>query len=305
MTTNALLPVRPPGEGARVALVAPSGIIRNREQIARAERNARSLGWVPVLGENVEAGHAYFAGTDEERLDDLNTALRDDSIDAIWCVRGGYGAMRLLVDIDFGALRENPRAVIGFSDITALHAAIHRECGIVTYHGPTARGELSEISRDHLARAVADPTDSCGAAPEGRTLRTGNAFGRLAGGNLALVTALIGTPWEIDLNGAILVLEDIDEAVYRVDRMMQQLLLSGELAGCAGIVAGDFRRPDGEKEEDNRTIDDVIAEAADAAGVPCFAGAPFGHIRDQWTIPLGALAEMRAGDCTLNVTGGK
>ncbi len=287
-----------------MALVAPSGIIRNHDQIRRAERNAVSLGWVPVLGEHVDAAHAYFAGTDKERLDDLNSALRDHSIDAIWCVRGGYGAMRLLADIDFRALAENPRAVIGFSDITALHAAIHRECGIVTYHGPTARGELSEFSRDHLVRAVADPTDSCGVAPEGRTLRTGHASGRLAGGNLALVTALIGTPWSIDLNGAILVLEDIDEAVYRVDRMMQQLLLSGGLDGCAGIVAGDFRRPDGEKDEDNRTIDDVIAEAAEAAQIPCFAGAPFGHIGDQWTIPLGAFAEMRAGDCALYVTGG-
>lgn len=264
-----------------------------------------SLGWVPVPGKNVEATHAYFAGTDEERLDDLNAALRDESIDAIWCVRGGYGAMRLLADIDFAALAENPRAVIGFSDITALHAAIHQECGIVTYHGPTARGELSEFSRDHLTRAVADPADSCGVAPEGRTLRSGIASGRLAGGNLALVTAMIGTPWSIDLEGAILVLEDIDEAVYRVDRMMQQLLLSGELDGCAGIIAGDFRRPDGEQEEDNRTIDEVIAEAADAAGVPCFAGAPFGHIGDQWTIPLGAFAEMRADDCTLHVTGGR
>jgi muramoyltetrapeptide carboxypeptidase len=119
------------------------------------------------------------------------------------------------------------------------------------------------------------------------------------------VTALIGTPWSIDLDGAILVLEDIDEAVYRVDRMMRQLLLSGALTGCAGIVAGDFRRPDGEQEEDNRAIDDVIAEAADAAGVPCFAGAPFGHIRDQWTIPLGARAEMRAGDHTLHVISGR
>lgn len=288
-----------------MALVAPSGIIRNRDQIRRAEQNAISLGWIPVLGENVDSTHAYFAGTDEERLDDLNSALRDDSIDAIWCVRGGYGSMRLLGDIDYEALSENPRALIGFSDITALHAAIHQECGIVTYHGPTARGELSEFSRDHLVRALADPTDSCGKAPEGRTLRSGNAFGRLAGGNLALVTALVGTPWSLDLDGAILVLEDIDEAVYRVDRMMQQLLMSGVLAGCAGIIAGDFRRPEGEQEEDNRTIDEVIAEAADDAGVPCFAGAPFGHIGDQWTIPLGAFAEMRAGACTLHVTGGE
>lgn len=305
MTSNALAPVRPLPAGSCVALVAPSGVIRNQGQIGRAADNVRSLGWVPCVAENVSATHAYFAGTDEQRLHDLNSALRDDSIDAIWCVRGGYGAMRLLRDIDFPALKANPRPVIGFSDITALHAAIHRECGIVTFHGPTARGELTDFSRDNLARALLDQADSCGAAPEGRTLRSGNAAGRLAGGNLALVTAMIGTPWSIDLEGAILLLEDIDEAVYRVDRMMQQLLLSGGLERCAGIVAGDFRRPEGEQEEDNRTIDEVIAEAADSAGIPCFAGAPFGHIGDQWTIPLGAFAEMRAGDCTLHVTGGE
>jgi muramoyltetrapeptide carboxypeptidase len=211
--------------------------------------------------------------------------------------------MRLLDDVDYDALRSNPRPLIGFSDITALHAAIHKECGIVSFHGPTARGELTDFSREHLLRAVTAHSDSCGVAPHGRVLRRGSATGRLAGGNLALVAALMGTPWSVDFDGAILVLEDIDEAVYRVDRMMRQLLLSGALERCAGIVVGDFRPPAGEAEVDNRTVDDVIAEAADKAGVPCFSGAPFGHIDDQWTIPLGATAVMDTSDCSLVVTG--
>ena len=263
----------------------------------------RSLGWIPVLGENVSATHAYFAGTDEERIHDLNFALRDDGIDGIWCVRGGYGAMRLLRHIDYDALKSNPRPLIGFSDITALHSAIHRECGIVTFHGPTARGELSDFSRGHLMRAVIEQVDSCGVAPEARVLRPGRARGRLAGGNLALVSALMGTPWSIDFDGAILVLEDVDEAVYRVDRMMRQLLLAGALERCVAIVAGDFSPPSGKTEVDNRTVDDVIAEAAHEASIPCFSGAPFGHIGDQWTVPLGAVAEMDTGDCSLHVTG--
>ena len=295
--------LRPLGNGARVALVAPSGILRDPSHVARAEENVRSLGWIPVLGENVSAAHAYFAGTDEQRIGDLNLALRDDAIDAVWCVRGGYGAMRLLDEVDYDALRANPRPVIGFSDITALHAAIHEACGIVSFHGPTARGELTDFSRQHLLRAVADHSDSCGVAPHGKVLRHGRATGRLAGGNLALVASLMGTPWSVDFDGAILVLEDIDEAVYRVDRMMRQLLLSGALERCAGIVVGDFRPPAGEAEVDNRTVDDVIAEAADRAGVPCFSGAPFGHIDDQWTIPLGANAVIDTSDCSLVVTG--
>ncbi len=295
--------IRPLGPGSRVALVAPSGILLDPTHVTRAEDNARSLGWVPLLGENVSAAHAYFAGTDDERARDFNAALRDDTIDAIWFVRGGYGAMRLLRDIDYSALKSNPRPLIGFSDITAIHSAVHRECGVVSFHGPTARGELSEFSREHLLRAVEGHDDSCGVARSGRVIRPGRASGRLAGGNLALIAALMGTPWSIDFDGAILVIEDIDEAVYRVDRMMQQLLLAGALERCAGIVAGDFRPPAGEVADSYRTVDDVIGEVAEAAGVPCFAGAPFGHIADQWTIPLGAMAEMNTADCSLHITG--
>lgn len=295
--------VRPLEAGARIALVAPSGILPNPAHVARAIANVQSLGWTPVLGENVAALHGYLAGTDEQRLADLNRALADETIDAVWCVRGGYGAMRLLPDIDYAALKANPRPVIGFSDITALHAAIHRECGIVSFHAPTARGELGDFSRDSLVRAVAEQNDSCGVAESGRVLREGRARGRLAGGNLALVSALMGTPYSVDFDGVILVLEDVGEAVYRVDRMLRQLVLSGALGQCVALVAGDFRPPAREPDVENRVIDEVIAEAADSAGIPCFAGAPFGHIPDQWTLPLGAMTEMDTSDLSLHVVG--
>jgi muramoyltetrapeptide carboxypeptidase len=278
--------------------------LRNPEHLERARQNAESLGWVPVVGRHVPQKNGYLAGTDEQRLEDLNRAIADDSIDAIWCVRGGYGAMRLLEGVDYEGLRRNPRPLIGFSDITALHAAIHRKCGIVSYHGPTARGELSDFSRASLERAVIDRTDSCGVAEHGHVIRAGKARGRLAGGNLALVTALMGTPYAVDFEGAILVLEDIDEAVYRIDRMLQQLVLSGALSQCVAIVAGDFRPPEREIEVDNRPLDEVLREAAEVAGIPCLAGAPFGHIADQWTIPLGAIAELDTSEMSLRVTGG-
>ena len=303
MRSNFFGAVRPLETGSRVALVAPSGILPDPAHVERAKNNARSLGWIPILGDHVSRQHGYLAGTDDERLADLNRALADDTIDAVWCVRGGYGAMRLLRDIDYQSLKTNPRPLIGFSDITALHSAIHRECGIVSFHAPTARGELSDFSRDSLVRAVVDQTDSCGVAEGGRVLRSGRARGRLAGGNLALVSSLMGTPYSVDFQGAILVLEDIDEAVYRVDRMLRQLVLSGALSQCVALVAGDFRPPAGETEVDNRGIDDVLAEAAEMAGVPCFAGAPFGHIGDQWTLPLGAMADMDTSDLSLHIAG--
>src|SRR5215212_8121670 len=215
METNLFQPVTALRDGSRVALVAPSGILIDQAHVARAEDNVRSLGWIPVTGRNVSRTHGYLAGTDEERISDLNTAIRDESVDAIWCVRGGYGAMRLLEDIDYSSLKSNPRPFIGFSDITAFHAAIWKKCGIVSFHGPTARGELSDFSRESLIRAVVDQTNSCGLAPDARVLRSGKARGRLAGGNLALVSSLMGTPWSVDFKGAILILEDIDEAVYR------------------------------------------------------------------------------------------
>ena len=293
--------VKPLQTGARVALVAPSGMLRDPGHLERAKRNVRSLGWTPVVGHHVSAVNGYLAGTDEERVADLNEAIGDDTIDAIWCVRGGYGAMRLLDAVDYEGLRKNPRPLIGFSDITALHAAIYRHCGIVSFHGPTARGELTGYSRDSLLRAVVEQKDSCGIAPRGKELRSGRVTGRLAGGNLALVTALMGTPYAVDFDGAILVLEDIDEAVYRIDRMLRQLVLAGALQRCAGIVAGDFRPPSREITVDNRSLDEVLTEAADLAGIPCLAGAPFGHIPEQWTLPLGAMAEMDTSDLSLRV----
>ena len=303
MKSNPFGALRPLGPGSRVALVAPSGILPDPAHVERARDNAASLGWTPVVGKNVSELHGYLAGTDEQRLADLNHALADDTIDAIWCVRGGYGAMRLLQDVDYASLCAKPRPLIGFSDITALHAAIHRECGIVSFHGPTARGELSEFSRDSLVRAVTDQADSCGIAEHGRVLRPGRAKARLAGGNLSLVSSLMGTPYSVDFKGAILVLEDIDEPVYRVDRMLRQLVLSGALEQCAALVTGDFRPPASETDVDNRSIDDVIAEAAEIAGIPCLGGAPFGHIRDQWTIPLGSMAELDTTDMSLRVLG--
>ena len=303
MTKKPFGAIKPLAVGSRVALVAPSGVLRDRSHLQQAAENVRSLGWNPVLGAHLDALHGYLAGTDEERLEDLNSAIRDESIDAIWCVRGGYGAMRLLSGIDYSSLRENPRPVIGFSDITALHAAIHRECGIVAFHGPTARGSLSDFSRASFVSALSGQEDSCGVAATGRVLRSGKARGRLCGGNLSLIAALQGTPYSVDFEDAILIIEDIGEAVYRVDRMLRQLLLSGSLQRCAAIVAGDFRSPQGETDEAERTFDEVIAEAANEAGVACMAGAPFGHIDDQWTIPIGAIAELDTSGLSLHVTG--
>ena len=294
--------VPPLASGARVALVAPAGGLRGKEDTSRAERNARSLGWEPVTGKNALKKHGYFAGSDAERLSDLNSALRDSRIDGIWCIRGGYGMLRLLPHVDFDALRKRPRPVIGFSDVTALNSAIQRECGIVSYHGPVARTSLSDFSRRSLALATVEQTDSAGAAPKARTIRPGKAEGVLAGGNLAVLTSLVGTLYVPKLRGAIVLLEDIGERIYRVDRMLRQLYLSRTLEGCKAIVFGHCVDCGDKAESGGRTLDELLAETADLLGVPCLAGIPLGHIDDQWTLPLGRRAAVDTEARTLHVT---
>lgn len=300
MPLRAPLAAPPPlAPGARVGLVAPAGPLRGEEDVARAEANARALGWEPVVAGGVLGRTGYLAGPDETRARDFDAVLADPRIDGIWCLRGGYGTMRIIDRLDFAALARSPKPIVGFSDITAIHcaAAVH---GVATFHGPVARSLCGEFSRSSLARALGSRCDPCGAAPGARTLRGGWAEGILAGGNLALLAALAGTPWAPRLDDAILVVEDVGEAVYRIDRMLRQLRLAGLLAGVRGIVFGAFtERPD---EPDGLPLDDVLAETADALGVPCIAGAPIGHIDDQWTIPLGARAVLDADARSLSVS---
>jgi muramoyltetrapeptide carboxypeptidase len=286
--------------GSLVALVAPAGPLQNPDELPRAQENARSLGWEPVVAAHAGARTGYLAGQDRDRLNDINRALRDPKMDAVWCLRGGYGAMRILTGIDYEALSRAPKAIIGYSDITALHAAVQRKCRLVTYHGPTARELLTDFSRDSFRRAVIDQTDSCGVAESSRELNAGTAEGRLVGGNLAVLAALCGTPYMPDLSDGILILEDVNEPIYRIDRMFEQLKLSGVLNGCRAIAFGQCTGCGDESSVPS--FDDVLAELAHSLGIPCLAGIPIGHIAEQWTIPLGAMATLDTAARRLSVT---
>ena len=288
--------------GARVALVAPAGGLRGEEDVARAIFNVRSLGWEPAIGRYALEHDGYFAGSDAQRLADLNSALRDPATDAVWCLRGGYGTARLLPEIDLDSLTRVPKPVIGFSDATALHCAIQRKCGIVSFHGPVARGELGEFSRSSLLRAVVLLEDPAGRAEQARTIRGGSAEGVLAGGNLAVLTSLVGTPFAPELDGAILVLEDIGERIYRVDRMLRQLYQAGLLDGLRAILFGECTDCSAMTESGERSLDSVLGEIADLLHVPCIAGAPVGHVAEQWTLPLGAVAALDADKCVLEIS---
>ncbi len=292
---------KPLESGAHVALIAPAGPLQKPEDLPRAQENTRTLGWEPIVGPHATERVGYLAGHDRDRLNDINRALRDPKIDAIWCLRGGYGMMRILSAIDYDALSRTPKAIIGYSDVTALHAAVQRKCRLVTYHGPTARETLTDFARDSLRRAVVAQADSCGVAPNAREINAGVAEGRLVGGNLAVLASLCGTPFAPDLSDGILILEDINEPVYRIDRMLQQLKLAGALNGCRAIAFGECTGCPEDADGGGRTFDEVLGEIAHALGVPCLAGIPAGHIAEQWTIPLGAMAKLDTAKRSLTV----
>jgi muramoyltetrapeptide carboxypeptidase len=301
--------VRPPrlASGSRIGLVAPAGPLLERDDLTRAQDLCRALGYQPVLGKHTHRRFGYLAGTDEERLTDLNSALRDSSTDAIWCIRGGYGSLRLLDQVDYAAMAEQPKALIGFSDTTALLNAVHRLTGVVTFHGPVARASLTAFSRLHFDRVLtaAEPAGRLGRIPlppdvlvpqDNRivSLCGGVSEGPLAGGNLTLLQCLIGTPYFPELAGAILFLEDVGEDLYRVDRMLAHLRLIGALRRLAGVLVGrftDLRRSGG---DGALGFDEVLAGYFEPLGIPVAYGFPVGHIEAQWTLPLGVRARLDA-----------
>jgi muramoyltetrapeptide carboxypeptidase len=303
-------PVRPPrlARGSRVALVAPAGPLLDRDDIQRAEALCRALDYVPATGAHAAGRHGYLAGTDDDRLADLNGAIADPDIDAVWCIRGGYGVTRILDRVDFGPLRQRPKIMLGYSDITALLLAAVRHAGLVTFHGPTARAPMPAFSRWHFERvlAAAEPAGRLGRLPdpagvlvprENRILaiRPGLAEGPLLGGNLSLLQCLVGTAHLPELDGAILFLEDVGEDLYRVDRMLAHLRAAGLLARLAGAAIGRFTQLQRHTGDGALGLDEVLATYFEPLGIPVAFGFPVGHIDDQWTLPLGVRARLDAG----------
>lgn len=301
-------PVRPRSlkRNARVGLVAPSGPLRPGDLVT-AEAQCRELGFEPVVLRHAECRLGYFAGADDERLADLNAALSDPTLDAVWCLRGGSGMTRLVRRIDVEGFRRAPKPVIGYSDITALLIALHAATGVITFHGPTARTILTPFSREWLTRMLADPGPVGRLADAGDPIERivpGRARGRLIGGNLAVLQTLVGTRWLPSLAGAILFLEDVGEALYRIDRMFAHLQLAGHLDRLGGVVLGRFTAMPTNDDDGTRSVADVAAEYLAPRGIPVAIGFPIGHVDDQWTLPIGIEAELDADAGTLALLGG-
>lgn len=310
---------RPPvlGAGSRVALVAPAGPLLEHDDLRRGEELCRALGFEPVLGPNAYQHYGYLAGTDAQRLSDLNSAIADPRIDAVWCLRGGYGMTRIIDQVDFAPLRKRPKAIMGFSDITALLNGAQVQAGLVTYHSPMARAPLTPFSRWHFDRVlttvnpagrlgrVAPPADVL-VPTSGRivTLVPGVAAGQLVGGNLTLLQCLVGTRYFPNLDGKILFIEDVGENLYSVDRMLAQLRSLGELQKVAGILVGQFTELRRGTEDGSLGFDEVLTTYLVPLKVPVAYGFPVGHVDDQWTLPLGVNARLDATAGELEILDG-
>jgi muramoyltetrapeptide carboxypeptidase len=289
-------------KGSRVALVAPAGPVTN-ERIEQSLEQCRQLGLEPVLGIAARERTGYFAGRDEQRAADLQNAFDDTAIDAIWALRGGYGALRLMPHLNFSRVRDQPKAFIGFSDNTTLHLALFN-AGAVSFHGPHAGGDFPPETREAFECVLFD------AAPAGRlplrandpapsTVRSGVARGPLIGGNLALLAAACGTDSCLQARGCIVFIEDVSEAVYRIDRALMQLYASGAFVGVAGFAFGRFT--DLPPSANDRPILDVLGEIAQRLRVPAVCDFPIGHIEHNWTVPVGVVAELDADAAVLTI----
>jgi len=295
--------VKPPAlrRGDRVGLVAPASPLDPTE-IEDGMAHLASFGLVPVLGDHVRAQNGYLAGSDAQRAQDFNTMARDAGIRAIVALRGGYGAMRILGELDYDAIRRDPKIVMGYSDITAIVNAIATHSGVIAFHGPVAShgSSYSGIARAYFQRTLmsTEPVGTLHIAHP-RVIAAGRARGSLVGGNLSLVSSLAGTPYAIPTRDSIFFFEETHEAPYRIDRMLTQLELAGNLRGVRGVLVGQCTDCTGDGP--TPPASDVIAERLRGLECPAVAGAPIGHIATQWIIPIGARAELDAAAGTLTI----
>ena len=288
-------PLKP---GSKIGLITPASPVKELAVIEAGVAALEGLGYQTVLGEAVRPIDDYLAGSDLERRTDLERFWWDDSIEAIWCLRGGYGSVRLLPQLYLGLIERNPKILIGFSDITGLELGLWKQTGLVSFHGPVLTVLKNEFSISQTLRMLAGETIGEPLPwPENKftdylVFKEGKARGPLLGGNLALVSSLLGTRYFPDLEGAILFLEETEEPPYRIDRMLTQLLESGVLDSTAGIMIGRCNPIEGKTEED---LIKVFAERLSKVACPAAYGFPVGHIPEQWTLPQGVTAEVDLG----------
>lgn len=293
--------------GARVALLAASSPL-SEDMLEPAIESVRVMGFEPVVYPSCMLRRGYLAGDDAKRAADIMCAFADGSIDGILCIRGGYGAARIIKLLNFHAIARTPKFFGGYSDVTALHTAFNRFCGFMTYHTPMPSTEpytgLDAYTMWYLRRCLfggrfgqlENPVDT-----PLETLQGGSCVGTLAGGNLSLIASGVGTQWDIDTAGKVLFMEDVDERPRKVDAMLTQLINAGKLQSCAGILLGAFTGCIAENPEESLTLNEIFEELLTPLNIPVLKGLQCGHCLPTMSLPLGGRVLLDADKRTVEV----
>jgi muramoyltetrapeptide carboxypeptidase len=295
--------------GDTVALVSPASATFNSLDLQIARESLEALGFKVKPGEHMMQRHGNLAGDDKARAEDINRAFADRSVAAIHAIRGGWGSARVLPYLDFDTIRRNPKVMIGYSDITALLLSIFAKTGLITFHGPIALGRWDAWSLDYYKRLLLNGEAVTYSNKQGLsadrnsltqvdfrtvTITPGKARGRLLGGNLSVLAAILGSPYLPDWDDSILFLEDVREDLYRVDRMLTQVKLAGVLGKIKGFVFGSCSECGPGEGYGALTLEEIFRDHIKPLGVPAWTGAMIGHAQPQWTLPVGAQVEIDA-----------
>jgi muramoyltetrapeptide carboxypeptidase len=315
---SAAKPVKPKrlAAGDTVGVVAPANATFNSVDLQIAKESLEALGLKVQVGRHVLDRHGYLAGQDKDRAADINGFFADRSVSAVLPLRGGWGSSRVLPYLDFDVIRRNPKVIVGYSDITALLLGIHAKTGLVTFHGPNGMGRWDEYSLDYFKRVLMQGEAATFENPhklsernalaqtENRTLTItgGKARGRLLGGNLTVLTTVVGSPYLPQWDGAIFFCEDVSEGYYRIDRMLTQLKLAGVLSKIKGFVFGTCSEcSPGDDNFGALTFEEIFADHIKPLGVPAWSGAMIGHAMPQWTLAEGIDVDVDADAGTIRM----
>ena len=300
-------------KGDKIGIISPSAATADRIQFDFAQETMEAMGLEVQLGKNLKNRRGHLAGTDIERAEDLNSMFADDSIKAIICIRGGSGAARILPLIDYRNIKRNPKPLLGYSDITALHNAIHAQTGLITFHGPNGTGSwnsfnVRQFEKMFIERELVNfeneqvkGDDLIVKQNRIQIIRPGKASGKILGGNLTVLTALSGTPYLPDFKNAILFLEDIGEDPYKLDRMLSTLKLNGTLDSIKGFIFGQCTDCTPSGGYGSLTLDEILDDYLLPLNIPAYRGAMIGHVAKQFIVPVGAQVEMDANAGTFRM----
>jgi muramoyltetrapeptide carboxypeptidase len=300
--------------GDTLALVTPGSYITEQERKDSID-NLNSLGFKVIHSERLMQKNGYFSATDVERAKDINEMVRREDVQGIVCARGGYGCARILSHLDYKLISQKPKPLIGFSDITALHFALYSKSGLITYHGPVAISTFSKFSIEYFEKVLMgndDEVELINSTTENNynlygitAITEGITVGELVGGNLSIVASMIGTPYDIDMTGKIIFLEEFLEEPYRVDRLLTQMIQAGKFENASGVALGVFKmcepNPDNPAFDNSFSLMDVLKDRLGNLGIPVIYGLSFGHVVDKLTLPFGLEAELNTYTQTIKL----